>query len=61
MSGRERYVCKAVAGKGWRIWNRKMNKWWGNHFKQFPAELLAELNGPKRPAEIARLSKGAGK
>jgi len=39
------YVAKAEAGKGWRIWERKMKKWWGNYFKIYPEELLAELNG----------------
>lgn len=52
-----RYVAKAVPGVGWRIWNRKQKKWWGNPFREYPAELLAELNGPKRPERLVELSK----
>ena len=52
----KRYVAKAVPGKGWRIWNRKMKKWWGNFHKLYPETLLEELNGPKRPEEIRRLT-----
>ena len=52
-----RYVARAVAGTGWRVWDRKMKKWWGNPFPEFPERLLNELNGQKRPNEIVRLSK----
>ena len=56
-----RYACKAVAGVGWKIWDRKQKKkkWWGNPCSIFPDELLKELNGPKRPDELVRLSKPA--
>lgn len=53
----ERYVAKATAGKGWRIWNRKMKKWWGNYFNDYPTALLAELNGLKRPDKLVELTK----
>jgi hypothetical protein len=52
-----RYVCKAIPGVGWRIWNRKTRKWWGNPFRDFPSELLEELNGPKRPEKLCELCK----
>lgn len=54
----KKYVCKAVTGFGWRIWNRKQGRFWGNYFKEYPQQLLDELNGPKRPEEITKLSKG---
>ena len=54
-----RYVAKAVPGSGWRVWDRKQNRWWGNHFTAYPASLLVELNGPKRPDRIVELSRGS--
>lgn len=54
-----KYVCKAVPEKGWRIWDRKMKKWWGNYFREYPQELLDELNGERRPYEIVRLCKNS--
>lgn len=57
MSKQAYYVAKAIAGKGWRIWNRKMKYWWGNFFQEFPSALLAELNGAKRPEKIVELTK----
>lgn len=53
----KRYVLKAEAGKGWRIWNTKMRKWWGNWYRQQPDELVQELNGDKRPEVIVELNK----
>ena len=49
-----RYVCKAYGG-GWRVWNRKMKKWWGLRFDTFPEALMRELNGEKRPDVIEKL------
>jgi hypothetical protein len=34
-----RYVAKAESGKGWRIWESKMKRWWGNYFSRYPEEL----------------------
>lgn len=51
----DRYVARAEPGKGWRIWNRKTKRSWGNYFKEHPADVLAELNGPCRPEELVRL------
>lgn len=57
----QKYVAKAVADKGWRIWNRKMKKWWGNYFKEYPQELLDEINGLCRAEEVIKLSKASYK
>jgi hypothetical protein len=51
------YVAKAESGRGWRIWERKMKKWWGNYFKIYPEELLEELNGLRRPEKIVELTR----
>jgi len=56
---KHKYVAKAVAGVGWRIWNRKPRRWWGNFFAACPAALLEELNGKKRPGIIAELSRNS--
>ena len=40
-----RFVSKAEAGQGWRIWDRTQKKWWGNPYQAYPERLLAELNG----------------
>jgi hypothetical protein len=52
-----RYVAKAVPDYGWRVWDRRGNRWWGNFFAAYPEALLAELNGPKRPDRIMELSR----
>lgn len=54
-----RYVAKAEAGKGWRIWDRKARKWWGEHYTQYPEPLLTELNGEKRPEQLTELIRRA--
>ncbi len=55
----KKYVCKAVPGKGWRIWNRKGKRWWGNFYQEYPTALLDELNGDKSPDKVTALSKGS--
>ena len=50
---RRRYVAKAEPGLGWRIWNTKAKRWWGEHYKRYPEEVLTELNGERRPGEIS--------
>jgi hypothetical protein len=52
---KRRFVAKAEAGKGWRIWNVKQKKWWGERYQDFPEKLLAELNGGKVPQRITSL------
>lgn len=50
-------MAKAEAGKGWRIWNIKQKKWWGERYQEIPEKLLAELNGEKAPERITSLIK----
>ena len=50
-----RFVGRAEAGKGWRIWDNKMRKFWGERYENYPALLLAELNGAKRPDRLKEL------
>ena len=52
-----KYVAKAVPGVGWRIWNRRAKRWWGNYYSEYPQSVLDELNGPKRSDELTRLAK----
>jgi hypothetical protein len=57
------YVARAEADKGWRIWNRNTKRSWGNYFKEYPDQLLKELNGEKRPdvlTELCRISYAKG-
>jgi hypothetical protein len=54
---KKRFVAKAESGKGWRIWDNKQKKWWGEHYQNFPEQLLAELNGDKAPDRITSLLK----
>ena len=53
---RRRYVTKGVPG-GWRIWNNKSKKWWGQLYERQPDELVDELNGQKRPEIIVALTR----
>ena len=46
---KRRFVAKAEAGKGWRIWDNTQKKWWGEIYQSFPEKLLQELNGDKSP------------
>jgi hypothetical protein len=50
-----RFVAQAEAGKGWRIWDKQQKRWWGPRFRVQPDQLLTELNGPKRPSQLAAL------
>jgi hypothetical protein len=52
---KRRFVGKSEPGKGWRIWDNKNRRWWGEHYSQYPEQLLAELNGEKRPERITEL------
>ncbi len=52
-----RFVMKALPGKGWRIWNTKMKKWWGDTYHRQPDELITELNGERRPDVVAELTR----
>lgn len=52
-----RYVAKAEEGKGWRIWESKMGRWWGNYFRAYPEDLLEELNNKRRSEKIVELTR----
>lgn len=56
---RIRYVARAIPGQGWRIWNRKTQRWWGEVYLDFPEGLLAELNRNKNPEKLVLLLKQA--
>ncbi|MCE7992327.1 MAG: hypothetical protein HEP71_10115 [Roseivirga sp.] len=53
---KRRYVAKGVPG-GWRIWNVKIKKWWGELYERQPDELVDELNGKKRPEVLVTLTR----
>jgi hypothetical protein len=50
-----RFVAKAEAGRGWRIWDKPQKLCWGPVFATMPEDVLAELNGAKRPEELTTL------
>jgi hypothetical protein len=41
---RRRYVARGVPG-GYRIWDNKNRRWWGELYQLCPDDLLTELNG----------------
>lgn len=44
MGKRNARYCVRTNAKGWQIWDRKMNKWWGKPTKDFPKVILDRLN-----------------
>ncbi|MFO0855883.1 MAG: hypothetical protein U0640_00845 [Phycisphaerales bacterium] len=55
-ANRRRFVAKAVAGKGWRVWDTLRKRWWGKVYTAPPEELLTELNGEKNGERVAAIS-----
>lgn len=53
---RRRYVARGVAG-GYRIWDNRARRFWGETYELCPDDLLAELNGTARPAAITELQR----
>jgi hypothetical protein len=53
---RRRYVPRGVPG-GWRIWDNKASRWWGDHYEVQPDELITELNGNGDHERITELLK----
>lgn len=53
---RRRFVARGVPG-GYRIWDSKIRRWWGDHYELCPDDLLAELNGSKDLDKISALLK----
>jgi hypothetical protein len=47
-------VAKGVAG-GYRIWDTKIRRWWGDLYELCPDDLLTELNGDAVPEKITEL------
>ncbi len=53
---KRRYVARGVPG-GYRIWDNKARRWWGDHYELCPDGLLTELNGQARPERLTVLMK----
>lgn len=51
---KRRYVARGVPG-GYRIWDNRGHRYWGDFYELCPDELLAELNGPADRARIVEL------
>ncbi|WP_204061611.1 hypothetical protein [Microbispora corallina] len=51
---RRRYVARGVPG-GYRIWDNKARRWWGDLYELCPDELLNELNGEKNSEKLTAL------
>ncbi|GGX73975.1 hypothetical protein [Streptomyces minutiscleroticus] len=54
--GRRRFVARGVPG-GYRIWDDRGRKWWGDLYGLCPDDLLAELNGKRDNERITALLK----
>ncbi|MEU4539784.1 hypothetical protein AB0G15_33515 [Streptosporangium sp. NPDC023825] len=54
--GRRRYVARGVPG-GYRIWDNKARRWWGDLYELCPDDLLNELNGARDYDKITALLK----
>ena len=53
---RRRYVARGVPG-GYRIWDNKGQRFWGDLYDYCPDDLIDELNGQADPAQITALLK----
>ena len=53
---KRRYVTRGVPG-GWRIFNKLTNRFWGQLYELQPDDLVAELNGQRRPEVITDLTR----
>lgn len=53
---KRRYVARGVPG-GYRIWNSKTRRWWGDHYELCPDDLIAALNAGADLARITELMK----
>jgi hypothetical protein len=52
---RRRFVARAEAGHGWRVWDNFFRRWWGPCLSSQPDELVAELNGERRLERLNQL------
>jgi hypothetical protein len=53
---RRRYVARGVPG-GYRIWDNRAQRWWGDLYELCPDDLLHEQNGAKDHEKITALLK----
>ncbi|MGW1162677.1 hypothetical protein ACWD5Q_21505 [Streptomyces sp. NPDC002513] len=53
---RRRYVARGAPG-GYRIWDNRARRWWGDRYELCPDDLVAELNGQADHARITALMK----
>jgi len=53
---RRRYVARRVPG-GYRIWDNKGRRWWGDLYELCPDDLVVELNGDATPERLTALLK----
>ncbi|MFC7884630.1 hypothetical protein ACFUVV_22515 [Streptomyces sp. NPDC057376] len=53
---RRRYVARGVPG-GYRIWDNRSRRFWGEHYELCPDDLLTELNGAADRDRITALLK----
>ncbi|MEU9088995.1 hypothetical protein ACIOEW_14260 [Streptomyces sp. NPDC087901] len=53
---RRRYVARGVPG-GYRIWDNRGGRWWGDHYELCPDDLLAALNSGADYAQTTALLK----
>jgi hypothetical protein len=49
-------VVRGVPG-GYRIWDSRARRWWGDHYEVQPDELVAELNGDAEHERVTPLLK----
>ncbi|WP_084316101.1 hypothetical protein [Actinospica robiniae] len=55
---RRRYVARGVPG-GYRIWDNRANRWWGDLYELCPDDLVNALNGGVSHAELTEAVKRA--
>ncbi|MEU7155347.1 hypothetical protein [Streptomyces chrestomyceticus] len=53
---RRRYVARGVPG-GYRVWDNRGRRWWGDLYELCPDELVEALNGGADPAKLMALMK----
>ncbi|WP_214325284.1 hypothetical protein [Nonomuraea sediminis] len=53
---RRRYVARGVPG-GYRIWDNKVRRWWGDVYELCSDDLLVELNGARDFDKVTALLK----
>ena len=51
-----RFVARAEGG-GWRIWDHQTKRWVGEPYAYRPEDVVAKLNGLKRPDRSPKLRK----